>query len=190
MKMRLIKLLLLTLLTCVAVPQAALANDPCSSIASTEPSQETRRFDNKKISFDIFANYRIMNTQWGLMVHTPWSYEVYTCQINSNYPGSYTENGVIIQVMSYKELTKFMHNFYHQGLYQNHIATNYPGTTAKMFVAQGSEAPVAFVPFVKNGKVILLEIPMSSNEDGTTSVEVDRMYKGSVDLIMSTIQVK
>ncbi len=187
--MRLIKLLLPVIMACSIAP-SAVANDPCSSIASTEPSQETRRFDNKKISFDMPANYRIMNTQWGLMVHTPWSYEVYTCQINSKYPGSYTENGVIVQVMSYKELTEFMHNFYHQGIYQDHIETNYPGTTAKMFVAQGSEAAAAFVPFVKNGKVILLEIPMSSNEDGTTSTEVDSMYKGAVDLIMSTIQVK
>ncbi|MFN6460570.1 MAG: hypothetical protein RMZ41_001815 [Nostoc sp. DedVER02] len=185
--MRLSNLLLPVILACSIAP-SALADNPCSSIATQEPSQEIRKFDNKKISFDMPANYRIMNTQWGLMVHSPWSYEVYNCQVNSNYPGGYRENGIIVQVMSYPETTKFI-----QGIYQldEHTKeTFYPETTAKMFVMAGPEAASAIVFFVKNDKVVSIEIPVNSNDDGTGSTEIPEIYKSTVDLIMSTIQVK
>ncbi|WP_448272606.1 hypothetical protein [Nostoc sp. DSM 114160] len=187
-KMRLNKFILLTLLACVAVPQAALANDPCSSIATRESSQEIRKFENKELILQIPANYRILWTMQGLMIHSPWSYEVYTCQLNSKYGSGYVENGIVVNLMIPEQATELVKRIYQ--IDPQTVETAYPGTTAKMFVMAGPEAASAIVLFVKNGKVVSIEIPVNSNDDGTGSTEIPEIYKSTVDLIMSSIQVK
>ena len=194
-KMRLIKLLLPTLLAFVAVPQAALADNPCSSIATREPSQETRRFDNKKISFEMPANYRIMNTEFGLMIHSPWSYEVYNCQINSKYGSGEVESGIVVSTLPFNQISKLIDNMENQAVsYGGVKKTFYPGTTAKMFAYQTSEAAFGKIIFVKNNQLVVIEIPLYVEEEGkdnwVLSTEVHQMYKPTVDLIMSTLQVR
>lgn len=186
--MRLMKFLLLTIIACAAVPQVALANDPCSSIATREPSQETRKFENKELSFQAPSNFRIMRTMQGLMIHSPWSHEVYTCQLNSKYGSGYLENGIVVNLMIPEQATELV-----KGLYQidpQTVETTYPGTTAKMFVVAGPESASAYVLFIRNEKIVSIEIPVNSNDDGTGSTEIPEIHKSTVGLIMSTIQVK
>lgn len=187
--MKLFKLLLSTIAFCSVLSlHPVLAGSPCSSISTTEPSQSTKQFQNKEVSFQMPTNFRILKSEEGLIIESPWAYEIFVCEKNSNYPGSYSDNRVVVRLMNPKEGTKFVQGIFIQDPQAKEVY--YPGTTAKMIVAAESEGAIAYVLFIKNDRIISIEIPMNSLTDGSGSTEVSEMYKRTVDLIISTIQVK
>ena len=187
--MKLFKLVLSAFTFCSILSlYPVLAGSPCSSVSTQEPSQTTKQFRNKEVSFQIPTNFRILKLEQGLMIQSPWAYEIFMCEKNSNYPGSYSNNGLEINLMNPKQGTKFVESIFIRDSQAKE--TYYPGTTAKMIVAAESEGAIAYLLFIKNNKIVSIAIPMYSLSDGSGSTEVSEEYNGTVDLIMSTIQVK
>ncbi|MBD2132247.1 hypothetical protein H6F47_07305 [Sphaerospermopsis sp. FACHB-1094] len=176
----------LYLSTFVLLENSALAN-PCSSIETDKPSSEIRKYQGNKVSFSIPANFRIISTQRGLMIHSPWSYEVYMCQIQSKYPSGEIEYMALVYTLPFNQANKITENLNFED--DETIETYYPGTSAKMYVYNTPGSPEARIIFIKKDKLVVIEIPMYSNNDGTPLTEVDDRHKSLVDLIMSTIQV-
>ncbi|MEH2398226.1 MAG: hypothetical protein V7K17_12885 [Nostoc sp.] len=184
--MRLTKILL-SMMLASSIISPAVADNPCSSIATTEPSQEVRKFENKELSFEIAANFRILATESGLMIHSPWSYEVYTCQLNSKYGSGEVQLGIVVYTLPFNKSSKIVEGLNTEGSSRE---TVYPSTNAKMYLYSTAETAKAKVVFIKNNKLVVIEIPMSSDDNGNPLAQVADIYKPTVDLIMSTVQIK
>ena len=186
--MKFIKILLPMILVC-SFTSPSLAN-PCSSLATLKPSLETRNFQNRELSFKIPANFRIIATQSGLMIHSPWSYEVYTCQIKSKYGSGELENGILVYTLPFDKSSHVLEDLTGEGYYGTPIETNYPNTSAKMYVYGTAEGAEARIVFIKKTRLVVIQTPMDVDEQGKPLNQVHDLYKPTIDLLISTINLK
>jgi len=124
------------------------------------------------------------------MIHSPWSYEVYTCQLNSKYGSGEIEKGIIVYTVPINKSSKVIEDLDGKGSYGIPVETFYPGTNAKMYVYITSENAEARIVFVKKDKLVVIQTPMNQDKDGNVIYKIMDIYKPTIDLIMSTIKVK
>lgn len=185
--MKPIQFLLSTTLFCF-IPQVVLAQNPCASTADTNLSSNNRSFQNKEFSFQVPANFRVIQTEYNLMIHSPWSYEMYMCQIQAQFGSGELEEGLGIKALSPSQASKYTQSLYdHNSPIKEGV---YKGSSAKIFVWSGPESAYASILFIRNKKVIVLELPISSDENGIPSTKISEEDKYLVDLIIKSLVVK